>query len=395
MRDRVHDLLSHADGQIATPLMPLAEALSGVENPHAVLNWLRRSGAARLLATLVTRSEPLSHDMLDELPQDHNLRYLREVLVATSVLPRRHETYARLQLWLRDFLQDLPRHQLRIIRPFAEWDILRGARRVVDRGRYTDSAAAGDRLDIRSAHEFLTWLDHHNLNLQMITQAHVDQWLNEATPTRRNHIRAFIRWSNARGLTTKLETPREQTQLAGQFLSESDQHDQLRRCLNDVDLPLEARIIGALVRLYALPLSRIVRLTTDQFHVDDDGAYLTFDRNPVLLPPKLGRLLEEHIAGSRAPSILRQAREEGDPIYLFPGQPPSRPRNPAAVTQLLNRHGLPSTVARNTAMIDLVACLPPVVISDLMGLAVSTTQKWANYAQDSWADYLAARQADE
>jgi hypothetical protein len=45
--------------------------------------------------------------------------------------------------------------------------------------------------------------------------------------------------------------------------------------------------------------------------------------------------------------------------------------------------------ARNTAMIEAVADLPPIVISDLFGISPRTAYAWAQYAQDSWADYLA------
>jgi hypothetical protein len=33
---------------------------------------------------------------------------------------------------------------------------------------------------------------------------------------------------------------------------------------------------------------------------------------------------------------------------------------------------------------------PPIVVSDLFGIHPGTAHRWANYAQDSWADYLAA-----
>ncbi|MFE5810255.1 hypothetical protein [Streptomyces sp. NPDC056491] len=45
-------------------------------------------------------------------------------------------------------------------------------------------------------------------------------------------------------------------------------------------------------------------------------------------------------------------------------------------------------------MIELVAELPPIVVSDLLGIAPGTAHQWARFAQDSWADYLAACQED-
>lgn len=47
--------------------------------------------------------------------------------------------------------------------------------------------------------------------------------------------------------------------------------------------------------------------------------------------------------------------------------------------------------ARNTAMMEALADLPPVVIADLIGIHPGTATRWARFAGDSWADYLAAR----
>ncbi|MFE3578220.1 hypothetical protein [Streptomyces vinaceus] len=61
----------------------------------------------------------------------------------------------------------------------------------------------------------------------------------------------------------------------------------------------------------------------------------------------------------------------------------------------MNQHGLPTLSARNTAMIEVVADIPPIVISDLFGVSSSTAHKWAQFSQDSWADYLAVHQSEE
>ncbi|WP_223837487.1 hypothetical protein [Streptomyces venezuelae] len=55
---------------------------------------------------------------------------------------------------------------------------------------------------------------------------------------------------------------REGTPQQPHAMHSDDLDEQLRRCLNDDRLPLEARIIGALTSLYALPKTRIVELTT-------------------------------------------------------------------------------------------------------------------------------------
>ncbi|MBF6388058.1 hypothetical protein IU444_28425 [Nocardia farcinica] len=133
-------------------------------------------------------------------------------------------------------------------------------------------------------------------------------------------------------------------------------------------------------------MSRILTLTTDRFYRDDDHAYLTIHEYPVLLPPKRAILIEQQI-NARAPAMLQTT---DGPRYLLPGRPASRPRTQNAISRVLNRHGLPTLAARNTAMIETAGHLPAIVISDLFGIHVTTAHQWAELAQASWAGYLAA-----
>ncbi|MBQ0888690.1 hypothetical protein KBZ94_27850 [Streptomyces sp. RM72] len=59
------------------------------------------------------------------------------------------------------------------------------------------------------------------------------------------------------------------------------------------------------------------------------------------------------------------------------------------------QHGPEVISARNTAMLEAVADLPPIVISDLSGVSASSALRWARFAQDSWMDYLAACSNDD
>jgi hypothetical protein len=183
--------------------------------------------------------------------------------------------------------------------------------------------------------------------------------------------------------------PPGESGLPSRFLADQELTDQLRRCLNDDTMPLDVRIIGALVRLYALPVMRILELTIDRFHRADDHAYLTISHNPVLLPPRLASLVEQQITQPRRLSTLRGAPGMV-PDYLFPGRPSSRPRNASGVSKLMAQHNLPSDIAHNTAMIEAVTELPPIVVSDLFGIAPKTAHAWAQLAQEGWAGYLAA-----
>ncbi|OEJ21826.1 hypothetical protein AR457_41115 [Streptomyces agglomeratus] len=323
------------------------------------------------------------------MPQNSPTRYLRGLLVTAGVLPRRDENLARLELWLANTVRQLPPHQARVIRAFGEWHVVRDARRRAARGRYTPLAADGDIRDIKTAIDLMSWLDTNEIALQDTTQSDLDRWLVDH-PSLHRPVVTFIQWAVARRITGKLAISRPSKSHSSGLLDEQDLQDQLRRCLNDDTIPREARIIGALIRLYALPVTRIVELTTDRFHRDEKGAYLTIDRHPVLLPPKLAQLIEEQIAQPVTDSRMRQQFGNGNG-YLFPGKTPGRPRNAAGTHHLLQQHGLPVLTARNTAMIEAVTSLPPIVVADLFGMNITTAQRWANYAKDDWSTYLAAR----
>ncbi|MEU7222357.1 XRE family transcriptional regulator [Streptomyces chrestomyceticus] len=387
VNDRVHDLLGDEAGTIPEHLKPLADALIGARHPSSVKYWIDWRPSAKLLAQLVEEQAELTHEHLDTLPRSQAINHIREVLVTTGVLPRRQEAFAQLQLWVKETLGKLPPHHQRIISPFAEWSIVRDARRRADRGRYTQGAATADRQDIRIATEFLTWLDDQNLKLSTVAQDDLDRWVT-AHPTRRRGLHSFVRWTVARRLTGKLDLAHEPNSLPSQFIAEDEHLDQLKRCLNDDSIPLPARIAGALTRLYGLSTTRIVALTADRFHRDKDDAYLTIDRHPVLLPPKLARLIERQISGPGIRSVFHQAADETR--FLLPGRTASKPQDAVALRLIMRKHGLPTLSARNTAMIEVVSDIPPIVASDLFGLNPSTTHRWAQFAQNSWAEYLAA-----
>ncbi|WP_246642965.1 MULTISPECIES: XRE family transcriptional regulator [Streptomyces violaceusniger group] len=391
LTNRVHGLLSPEGGTVPPRLKPLATALTEAENPYAVLNWLRRSRGAEFLADLSAQQGEFTHEMLDALPQNNATGCLRGLLVTAGVLPRRHENLARLELWLANTIRQLPPHQARVVRAFGEWHIVRDARRRAARDRYTTLAVKADIREIKAAIGFMSWLDTNKIGLQDTTQSDLDRWLVDHSSLHRTVV-TFIQWAVARRITGRLIISRPPKKNSSGFLDEQDLQDQLRRCLNDDAIPRDARIIGALVRLYAIPVSRIVGLTTDRFHRDENGAYLTLDRHPVLLPPKLALLIEEQIAQPVTDSRMDQQFGNGNG-YLFPGIQPGRPRNVAGTHSLLNQVGLPVLAARNTAMIEAVTSLPPIVVADLFGMHPGTAQRWAKYAKDDWSAYLAARMA--
>ncbi|GAB3436425.1 hypothetical protein [Actinophytocola sediminis] len=385
---RVYGLLGGDDGTVAQQLQPLAQALTSAQNAYSVLNWLYYHPAAALLADLAAQPVEITHALLDGLPPTRSTLYVRDALIATGALPSRAEHLNLLESWADRTISGLPKPHQRIVRPFAEWHVIRDARRRHARNRYTEAAAAADRTDIRTAIAFLDWLEARTTTLDTLTQDQLDCWL-DAHPTRRQDLVPFVRWAGQRRLTDRLELPAGRGGLPVHFLTEEQYRQQLRRCLNDETLPREVRIAGSLVRLYGLPISRIVELTADRLQRDNGDAFLILAQHPVLLPPKLAALIDDNLADPSYRSMVRPPN--GDrPRYLLPASQPGKPRSARATQKLLRQHGLPTLAARNTAMIEAVGALPPIVIADLFGIHPGTAHSWAKYAQTTWTDYLAA-----
>ncbi|MFE3227905.1 XRE family transcriptional regulator [Nocardia sp. NPDC059228] len=387
INDRIHTLLSTDDGVLVPALEPLAEALT-TANPESVASWLAERRSAALLADLVASRAEITHERLDELPQDTSTRRIRDLLITAGILQPRMENLAQIQLWAERTLTGLPGQQQHILRAYAEWHVLRRARRRARKGRYGDGSASGDRARIRVAIDFLSWLEAIDTPMAALTQAHIDEWF-DTNPTRAGKIVGFLEWAKARHLIADLYIPKRKSALPQRFQDFDTQQQQLRRCLIDDTLPLDVRVVGALVRLYALPLVRIVELTTDRFHRDSTDAYLTIDRNPVLLPPVMARLIERLIA-QVGPDTMISTEIPNRLDYLLPGRPPTRPRNVFALAERLRAHGLPTIAARNTAMMANITDLDAIIVSDLFGIHPSTAHQWAGYAQSSWIHYLAA-----
>lgn len=79
------------------------------------------------------------------------------------------------------------------------------------------------------------------------------------------------------------------------MLDEEVRRQCLKRCLNDEQLPLDVRAAGALVALYGLTVSKIIRLRPTDFRRRDAEGYLNIDASPLPLPPRLASIVDRLI----------------------------------------------------------------------------------------------------
>lgn len=391
VRHRVRDRITRSDGTQHPQLTALLDALSDTAEPASTLHWLADSTSAQLLIRLAADRRPISHDLLDELPPGHAERYLRHLLIAAGILPPRNDDLERIPAWLDGLLADRPPHHGRLVRPYTTWVLLRRARRQAADRLHTTSAAQRIRRRVRQALHLLDWLDTHHLELATLNQDRLDTWLS----TNRSHyeVKQFLHWAAQRGLTDPFTIATPPTAMAAPVIAEEDRWHRLRRCLTDTALPLEVRVVGALVLLYGIPGERLRHLTTDQIHGTSDTMFLQLGNARLWIAPRLAELLHQLAKAPRQRSKLSRRLANQIP-WLFPGVLPGHPLSRKAFNDQLARHGIQARPARTAALIALAAELPPPVLAELLDLHIHTALKWAHHAQRDWSAYLTARITD-
>jgi hypothetical protein len=81
---------------------------------------------------------------------------------------------------------------------------------------------------------------------------------------------------------------------------------------------------------------------------------------------------------------------EGDQ-WLFPGRRPGHPMSPTTMSTRLRNLGIEPRAARNTALLQLGAELPSLVLADLLGVHINTAERWNAAAGARWTNYAATR----
>jgi hypothetical protein len=304
MTDQVRELLAGPDGSVPAQLQPLLAAFAAVEEPRTVLGWIRRSPAARTIAELAATGTVIDHAVLDALPQTRALHYLRQALVFSGVLPERNEYLDRVGPWLEQLLADQPADRARLSRSYAHWDVLRRARARARRREFTHGAAQSAQTKIRADLEFLTWIEAQGKTLTELSQPDVEQWVQTRPRTRAYLICDFLRWAGKRGLVGPVSLKRPLRADPSYFIDDDERWRLLQRCVDDHTLSLPARTAGALILLYGLSVSQLIRLTPAHIVQRGSETYLRIDRQLTLLPPKIAGLVITQRDHGRIPSAL-------------------------------------------------------------------------------------------
>jgi hypothetical protein len=378
---RAAELLGGTDG----PLRAVYEAIAAAPQPYSAHNWLRRSASARLLGEVACGRLALSHEALDAQRPRQGADYLRHLLVAHGVLPRRDDALVRLEVWAAEHLGGVAdQGQRRLLRSYARWRVLRRARQRSEAAGSARTPTRHAKVCLNSATAFLAYLAARQRDLGICTQGDVDDWLAEGPPSA-PCARDFLEWAGDRKLTGRFIIT-GQPRRGGPAADDAKRWATARRLLHDEGLGLGDRVAGTLVLVYGQQLSRIVALTRDQVEVSPGGTALHLGTTPIDVPSPLDDLLVRLVSERRPYSGV------GSPAlttWLFPGLRPGTPLSAYQLGQRLRRLGIEPAPARRSALGHLAARLPAAMVAQVLGLSPLTAVRWAGSVGADWATYAA------
>jgi len=383
------EVLTGPDGRIPGPLTGLRDVFLAVEQPRSLLIWLARSPGVALLSDLANGRLRLTHEALDALPQKAATVHLHQLLIACGALPPRDPDLARLEQAVERLAASLEHPEDRkLVREFARWRILCRARRRADRGELGPIGVKNARTVVTETVRFLAWLRERGLSLRDCTQADVDSWLGTGVSARRR-VGEFLRWAQERKALGGIEVPDSRMGRGAPRPIDAEARWAVgRRLIHDETLDPADRVVGALVVLYAQPVTRIARLRRSDVVHQDGETLLRFGKELLPIAEPLGQLLRDlPWRRQMGPSGNVEAASE----WLFPGRQAGRHLHPEYLRRRLGDLGIECRASRNAALLQLAGELPAAVIADKLNIHRSTADRWVKMARGDWARYAAAR----
>jgi hypothetical protein len=362
-------------------LQPLREAILSAE-PLSTRRWLNR--CHQLLADLHHGRIALDHAALDALSHRRSVEYLRALMISTAILPPDPgRELRRLEADLPDTLRGLDDRDRRIATLWVRWAVLHRLRRLDDEHALAVSVKDARR-KIAKVIAFTAGLEHAGRELAVCTQADVDSWF--AGPgASRWVLRPFLVWAiGRRHLPAHLSLPPAYQGKPCQPVDSEQRWKIARALVSDESITAPDRVAGALVVLYAQPVTRIVKLTTAHVTTLGDRVELCLGPDPLTLPEPFASLIRT------LPRKRREGTAEQLPTQnLFPGGHAGQPMTTRALSIRLRAIGIEPRRMRLAAAEQLSREIPPAMLAGVLGLKAATVARTTTRTGGQWSNYPA------
>lgn len=380
---RIDDLL--AGTRVRQGMSELRRVLTESDDAKSAIRWVQRSAGGTILGNLLATESVIEHETLDRLDQTKALHYVRDLLMAADVLPRRARYASRMDRWIDEVLRDMAPPISNLVRQFATWRVTRRLRRRTGDGDITAASAKWARLRIRQATVLLRWLEDAGVGLANLDQSMIDSYLTGGATTR-YAVRDFVVWAQERGLVAEeIEVPLRQVRDPMRIVDDENRWGLAEVFLHDDAVPLDLRVAGALVTIYGQHLSRVVALRTKDVHQTDEGTAITFGADPVVMVEGLDGIVRRLVADHRGHASIG-ASSNAD--WLFPGGGPGRHVTAENLRRRLAAYDLELRPTRNTALLQLAAELPSPILADLLNMHPNTAVAWSAVASGQWGAFM-------
>jgi hypothetical protein len=307
---------------------------------------------------------------------------MRHLLMSCGILPMVDRHLLDFEAWLHRRLALAADHpHERLLRQFALWHQLARMRATAATRPLRATARAHATQQFTQAEGLLTWLHTHHVNPAEVTQAQIDTWYAAHRVHQRQRVRGFLTWAIEHGhLPLHLIVPRVGFK-PGTVITQQRRLDLLRRYLTDATTPLPSRAAACLLLLYAQPLSRIHRLTTDDLTDYEGELHVRLGDTPTPVPEPFAALLRQLAAATDHRGVLSPG------AWLFPGRLAGQPIGYHTLSKRLRQLGFPLIDARVSALRQLVLQAPAPVIADAFGFHQTTATRQVAQAGETWSRY--------
>lgn len=374
-------LIDDGTGRPHAELKPLADYMRAQMDPHAVRQWLQKPGNREILADLAAGRLAISHQALAARQDRKKASYVRDLLIASGVLPAADKQLTGYEGWLHRQISSLDGHPHQmLLREFGTWHQLPRMRATAAARPLRQTAGKYAQLGFTAAETFLTWIHGRGTRPADVTQADIDAFFAAHKVHQRQAVRSFLTWAIQAGHIPPADVPVPRY-AKGPGMTQDQRISLIRDFVLSDARPAHLRIAACLLLLFAQPLARIVCLTASDVTRSDDGqVYLRFGTPPTPVPEPFATMIEEYAA----------AAGTGD-ACLFPGLNAGQHRSYASVSDALRKAGLPMRDARTSALRDLVAQAPAPVVADALGIHQTTANRQLTAAGGTWSRYAATR----
>ncbi|MGH3557691.1 MAG: hypothetical protein ACRDTK_09425 [Mycobacterium sp.] len=130
---------------------------------------------------------------------------------------------------------------------------------------------------------------------------------------------------------------------------------------------------------------RIAALKTTAVDVTGDEARISLGAEPIPVSEPFAAMLKDHL--HNRPNLRTGAGMTANP-WLFPGCNAGKHLHPQTMLGRLHNRGISVLGARNAALQNLVAEIPPPIVAHLLGDSHNTTQHHARLAARPWSRYV-------